>query len=311
MRPSRTATACTWWRASTTSPRVTSTTIGCTAAEPRRPARGTTLRACPSCPRWRRGCASSTRSSPAPRSSRRGPAHVATLKTFDPPTTRARGPLVRGSPAAGQEPALPHGRRRARAPRAPDERRPPALPRGRQEGPKKPMFRAAFADGGELVLTEAGKKKRAGVWLLTPAGARRRARAPRSRRARPRRGDARARSSRASAVSSIRSSATSARSRASAAPTRTRSSGMRGSRRSGSRPTSRRSEVETLAAAIRRRPRTRARAPPCRQGRRRRLPGARPVRRAVPALRRDRSGASTSRSTRSRTAPPARPGDGC
>ncbi len=26
-----------------------------------------------------------------------------------------------------------------------------------------------FADGGELVLTEAGKKKRAGVWLVTPA----------------------------------------------------------------------------------------------------------------------------------------------
>jgi formamidopyrimidine-DNA glycosylase len=25
-----------------------------------------------------------------------------------------------------------------------------------------------FADGGELLLTEAGKKKRAGVWLLTP-----------------------------------------------------------------------------------------------------------------------------------------------
>ena len=37
-----------------------------------------------------------------------------------------------------------------------------------QEGPAKPMFRLAFADGGELVLTEAGKKKRAGVWLLTP-----------------------------------------------------------------------------------------------------------------------------------------------
>ena len=30
------------------------------------------------------------------------------------------------------------------------------------------MFRLTFADGGELVLTEAGKKKRAGVWLLTP-----------------------------------------------------------------------------------------------------------------------------------------------
>jgi formamidopyrimidine-DNA glycosylase len=31
------------------------------------------------------------------------------------------------------------------------------------------MFHVRFADGGELVLTEAGKKKRAGVWLLTPA----------------------------------------------------------------------------------------------------------------------------------------------
>ena len=30
------------------------------------------------------------------------------------------------------------------------------------------MFRLRFSDGGELVLTEAGKKKRAGVWLVTP-----------------------------------------------------------------------------------------------------------------------------------------------
>ena len=30
------------------------------------------------------------------------------------------------------------------------------------------MFRLTFADGGELVLTEGGKKKRAGVWLFTP-----------------------------------------------------------------------------------------------------------------------------------------------
>jgi formamidopyrimidine-DNA glycosylase len=30
------------------------------------------------------------------------------------------------------------------------------------------MFRLRFADGSELVLTEAGKKKRAGVWLVTP-----------------------------------------------------------------------------------------------------------------------------------------------
>jgi len=33
----------------------------------------------------------------------------------------------------------------------------------------KPMFEVRFADGGDLVLTEGGKKKRAGVWLLTPA----------------------------------------------------------------------------------------------------------------------------------------------
>ena len=31
------------------------------------------------------------------------------------------------------------------------------------------MFQLRFADGGELVLTEAGKKKRAGVWIVTPA----------------------------------------------------------------------------------------------------------------------------------------------
>ena len=31
------------------------------------------------------------------------------------------------------------------------------------------MFQVRFADGGELLLTEAGKKKRAGVWLVTPA----------------------------------------------------------------------------------------------------------------------------------------------
>ena len=30
------------------------------------------------------------------------------------------------------------------------------------------MFRVRFADGGELQLTEAGSKKRAGVWLLRP-----------------------------------------------------------------------------------------------------------------------------------------------
>ena len=43
------------------------------------------------------------------------------------------------------------------------------------------MFRVRFADGGELQLTEAGSKKRAGVWLLRPDALCRRARAPRPR----------------------------------------------------------------------------------------------------------------------------------
>ncbi len=37
-----------------------------------------------------------------------------------------------------------------------------------EKGPKSPIFRLGFADGGQLVLTEAGSKKRAGVWLMRP-----------------------------------------------------------------------------------------------------------------------------------------------
>jgi len=40
--------------------------------------------------------------------------------------------------------------------------------RAGEKGPKTPMFRLRFTDGGELVLTEAGAKRRAGVWLLRP-----------------------------------------------------------------------------------------------------------------------------------------------
>ena len=37
-----------------------------------------------------------------------------------------------------------------------------------EKSPKTPEFRLRFADGGELVLTEGGRKKRAGVWLMRP-----------------------------------------------------------------------------------------------------------------------------------------------
>jgi formamidopyrimidine-DNA glycosylase len=43
--------------------------------------------------------------------------------------------------------------------------------RAGENGPKTPAFQLAFEGGGRLVLTEAGAKKRAGVWLLTPAAA--------------------------------------------------------------------------------------------------------------------------------------------
>jgi formamidopyrimidine-DNA glycosylase len=98
-----------------------------------------------------------------------GPAHIATLKTFDPPLAALEGRRLAGSERRGKNLLFPTedgelvlrvhlmsaGRLRHLAPGA--------------KGPKTPMFKLRFADGGELVLTEAGKKKRAGVWLLTPA----------------------------------------------------------------------------------------------------------------------------------------------
>ena len=99
-----------------------------------------------------------------------GPAHIATVKTFDPPLSALHGRSFEGSRRVGKNLLFPTvdgelvlrvhlmsaGRLRYHAPGA--------------KTPKTPMFRLTFEDGGELVLTEAGKKKRAGVWLLTPDG---------------------------------------------------------------------------------------------------------------------------------------------
>jgi formamidopyrimidine-DNA glycosylase len=99
---------------------------------------------------------------------RAGPAHVATLKTIDPPLSVLEGHRLAGAERRGKNLLFPldggelvlrvhlmsAGRLRYLKPGA--------------KGPKKPMFRLRFADGGELVLTEAGSKKRAGVWLVTP-----------------------------------------------------------------------------------------------------------------------------------------------
>jgi formamidopyrimidine-DNA glycosylase len=100
---------------------------------------------------------------------RAGPAHVATLKTFAPPITELEGRRLEGARRRGKNLLFPvedtdlvlrvhlmsAGRLRY-------------LESG-GKGPKTKMFRLEFADGGELFLTEAGKKKRAGVWLVTEA----------------------------------------------------------------------------------------------------------------------------------------------
>jgi formamidopyrimidine-DNA glycosylase len=99
---------------------------------------------------------------------RAGPAHVATLKTIDPPLSALEGRRLGGAERRAKNLLFPTeegdlvlrvhlmsaGRLRYLAPGA--------------KGPKRPMFKLRFSGGGELVLTEAGKKKRAGVWLVTP-----------------------------------------------------------------------------------------------------------------------------------------------
>jgi formamidopyrimidine-DNA glycosylase len=97
-----------------------------------------------------------------------GPAHVATLKTFDPPLS-----VLDGRKLAGAE-------RRAKRLLFPTEDDELVLlvhlmTAGRlkyllpgEKGPKVPAFQLQFEGGARLVLTEAGSKKRAGVWLLTP-----------------------------------------------------------------------------------------------------------------------------------------------
>ena len=156
-----------------------------------------------------------------------------------PAAGRARGADVLGLGAARQEPALPDRRRRARAPRAPDERGPPPVRRAGQEGageadvPRRVRRRRrARADGGAARRSAraSGSSRRRRSTPSSPTSARTRSTSTRARSAR---------SCGRSAASSTRCSATSARSRASAAPTRTRCSGKRACRRSASRPSSR------------------------------------------------------------------------
>jgi formamidopyrimidine-DNA glycosylase len=98
------------------------------------------------------------------------PGHVATLKTFDPAPSALEGRSFAGARRRGKNLLFPttDGELVLRV-HLMSAGRLRYVPPGKK-GPAKPMFQVRFADGGELVLTEGGKKKRAGVWLLTPAG---------------------------------------------------------------------------------------------------------------------------------------------
>jgi formamidopyrimidine-DNA glycosylase len=99
---------------------------------------------------------------------RAGPAHVATLKTFDPPLAALEGRRLAGARRRGKHLLFPTdddelvlhihlmaaGRLRY-------------LEMG-DKAPKAPAFRLLFAGGGALVLTEAGAKKRARVGVYRP-----------------------------------------------------------------------------------------------------------------------------------------------
>jgi formamidopyrimidine-DNA glycosylase len=97
-----------------------------------------------------------------------GPAHIATLKTFDPPVSALDGEGFKGVERRAKRFLLPtddeeivvmvHLMSAGRLKYIP--------PHGK--GAKTPAFRVRFTDGAELQLTEAGAKKRAGVWLLRP-----------------------------------------------------------------------------------------------------------------------------------------------
>jgi formamidopyrimidine-DNA glycosylase len=100
-----------------------------------------------------------------------GPAHIATLKTFEPPLTVLEGRRFSGAERRAKRLLLPtddgdfvllvHLMTAGRL---------KYLLAG-EKGPKTPAFQLTFEGGARLLLTEAGHKKRAGVWLLTPEAA--------------------------------------------------------------------------------------------------------------------------------------------
>jgi formamidopyrimidine-DNA glycosylase len=97
-----------------------------------------------------------------------GPAHIATLKTFDPPLRELEGRRFRGAERRGKRLFFPtedgelvllvHLMTAGRL----------KFLQAGEKSPKTPAFGLEFQGGSKLILTENARKKRAGVWLLTP-----------------------------------------------------------------------------------------------------------------------------------------------
>src|SRR6476660_4375166 len=100
-----------------------------------------------------------------------GPAHIATLKTFDPALDALERRQLTGAERRGKRLLFPtddgelvllvHLMTAGRL---------KFLQTG-EKGPKTPAFAIEFQGGSKLILTENARKKRAGVWLLTPEAA--------------------------------------------------------------------------------------------------------------------------------------------
>src|SRR5256885_8869700 len=105
-----------------------------------------------------------------------GPAHIATLKTFDPPLSALEGRQLEGAKRRakrllfpttdGELVVLVHLMTAGRL----------KYLKAGEAGPKTPAFQLVFEGGARLVLTEAGAEKRGRRGAVPPRGGRRGAR---------------------------------------------------------------------------------------------------------------------------------------
>jgi formamidopyrimidine-DNA glycosylase len=117
---------------------------------------------------WRRQLSGPVSAFPIARA---GPAHIATLKTFDPPLDSLEGRQFRGAERRGKRLLFPtDDTKLVLLVHLMTAGRLKFLQAG-EKGPKTPAFALEFQGGSKLVLTENARKKRAGVWLLTPEAA--------------------------------------------------------------------------------------------------------------------------------------------